>query len=725
MHSKLRQAQDRWNGRCRLAIASAALVLTAAGQAATLVAPNDLETSDSAFGAGTLAAANYRSQQVYGAQHFPPDIALVITELRFRPDYSYGSAFNTTIGNIQIRLSTTQSSPDGLSPIYASNVGPDETVVFNGSLNMSSQFTGPANGPKAFDMVIPLTTPFLYNPAAGHLLLEIRNTSGSGASPMSGRAVPGDGASRVGGTLGSGTGGADSGVDALQIVYTPTNQPPVPPQPTLLTRGPYLQKSTVSNIVVRWRTSLATNSVAQFGLSPAALNWAVTNSTRTNRHSVTLTNLAPDTKYYYAVGAGETNLAGGPDCFFITPPATQRPTRIWVIGDFGTASQPFFGIVNDPEGMRDSYYTYTSNRYTDVWLLLGDNAYNSGTDEEYQTNLFGVFPDMLRQTAAWSTIGNHDASTPTAYHEIFDLPTGGEAGGVASGSELYYSFNHGNIHFVCLDSELSANTAGSAMLTWLEADLAANTNDWLIAFWHSPPYTFSSHDSDNPFDTGGHLVQMRQNVVPILEGYGVDLVLCGHSHAYERSYLIDGHYGYSSSFVPTMALDSGSGREGDSGAYRKAGTGPVEHQGAVYAVCGSSGWVTGPIVSLEEYLHHPTTFLGLEKVGSMVLDVSSNRLDAKFVSHTGDIDDELTILKGAAAEPLRIKTFKLAGGSVSMQFKTQAGARYLVERATHLGPSDWAPAGAEIIATGATTKWSGPAPTGPAFYRVTKVQPAP
>ena len=47
------------------------------------------------------------------------------------------------------------------------------------------------------------------------------------------------------------------------------------------------------------------------------------------------------------------------------------------------------------------------------------------------------------------------------------------------------------------------------------------------------------------------MIEMRENVVPILEDYGVDLVLTGHSHAYERSFLIDGHYGISDRSTPT------------------------------------------------------------------------------------------------------------------------------------------------------------------------------
>ena len=130
------------------------------------------------------------------------------------------------------------------------------------------------------------------------------------------------------------------------------------------------------------------------------------------------------------------------------------------------------------------------------------------------------------------------------YYDIFSFPKLAEAGGVASGTEAYYSFDYGNIHFVCLDSDETIRASNGPMANWLRNDLANNTQDWLIAFFHHPPYSKGSHNSD----TETELIQMRQNFLPILEEHGVDLVLSGHSHAYERSKFIDGHYGSSGTF---------------------------------------------------------------------------------------------------------------------------------------------------------------------------------
>ena len=120
-----------------------------------------------------------RYQQVYAASQF--GTGGLITQVAFRPDGPLGHAFSLTISNIQFDLSTTLATPDGLSSTFASNVGLDDTMVFSGPLGLSSSFTGPAGGPKAFDIIINLTTPFLYFPSSGNLLLDVRDFSGDPA----------------------------------------------------------------------------------------------------------------------------------------------------------------------------------------------------------------------------------------------------------------------------------------------------------------------------------------------------------------------------------------------------------------------------------------------------------------------------------------------------------------------------------------------------------------
>lgn len=354
-----------------------------------------------------------------------------------------------------------------------------------------------------------------------------------------------------------------------------------------------------------------------------------------------VSGLSPATKYFYSIGSTTQALAGNDSShYFVTSPVagTSSATRIWVLGDSGTADA-------NAQAVRNAYLTFAGTTHTNLWLMLGDNAYENGTDNEFQAAVFNMYPTTLRQSVLWPTLGNHDTAqseNPPAglpYFAMFTLPANAEAGGIASGTEKYYSFDYGNIHFICLDSMTSDRSATGPMATWLRADLASSSRQWTIAFWHHPPYSKGSHDSD----TDPILAAMRQNFLPILEEAGVDLILAGHSHSYERSFLIDGHYGLSSTFTNAMKKDGGSGRADGTGAYNKPTLGAGSHEGAVYAVAGSSGQIAGGT------LNHPAMFISLNNLGSMVLDVNGNTLDAKFLRENGAIADYFRIVKGAVA----------------------------------------------------------------------------
>lgn len=491
-----------------------------------------------------------------------------------------------------------------------------------------------------------------------------------------------------------------------------------------LTRGPYLQTATPTGIIIRWRTDEPTESLVHYGTAPTNLHSIAGDLETTTEHIVEIGGLKPNTRYYYSVGDLEFELAWGPDCYFFTHPApgTSKPTRIWVIGDCGTFNT---GAGFQAE-VRDAYYHFAGSRHTDVWLALGDNAYYVGSDADYQANFFDVYPKLLRNCALWSTIGNHETYSPVEgvqlpYFNMFSFPIYGEAGGVASGTEKYYSFDYGNIHFVCLDSELSNRGLDGAMLTWLKADLEANASDWIIAFWHSPPYSKGSHDSDNLFDNFGNMAEMRANAVKVLESYGVDLVLSGHSHIYERSHLVNGHYGFSDSLTPNMIKDAGSGRPGDTGAYIKPNSGATANEGAVYVVAGCSGWAT------SRTGHHPIMYFDELEVGSMVIDIKGNRLDAKFLRETGAIDDHFTIFKGVAPESLRICAFDVKNGNVTVRWKSVAGETYRVQQCTTIDAPAWIDASGVIAATGATSTWTGTVAAADTqrFYRVVQLAQAP
>jgi len=414
--------------------------------------------------------------------------------------------------------------------------------------------------------------------------------------------------------------------------------------PTLL-RGPYLQQATDNEMTIRWRSNFAHTGTVYYGVSPGSLTNSMVESSEVVDHVVELAGLNADTTYYYQLNDGTNVLVSGTNYFFQTAPVTGSADyrRIWVLGDSGTGD-------NNAKAVYEAYTNFNGNQYTDLMLMLGDNAYNSGTDEEYQDAVFDIYPEMLRQTPWFSCYGNHDGFTAESdtqtgpYYDIFTHPTNAECGGVASGTEAYYSMDYGNVHILSLDSFETDRSTNGAMYAWLAQDLAANTSDWLVAIWHHPPYTKGSHDSDNEDDGvlggGRAMPDMRENFLPLLESYGVDLVLSGHSHSYERSYLLHEHYDFSETFhQETHVINSGDGQEAGDGAYMKATSGPYIGKGAVYTVAGSSGKTSTMIGT------HPAMISSLEVLGSLVLDVASNRLDVTFLKSDETVPDSFTLLK--------------------------------------------------------------------------------
>ncbi|MEW5848073.1 MAG: metallophosphoesterase family protein [Myxococcota bacterium] len=400
-------------------------------------------------------------------------------------------------------------------------------------------------------------------------------------------------------------------------------------------REPYLQLGTPTSMVVAWRTDTETDGVVHYGTSPDNLDQTAVSSARGTDHQVAISGLTADTRYYYSVGTSVTVLASGPDHYFQTSPlpGTKAKFRFWAVGDSGKANTA-------QEMVRDAMLNWVGEDRPQFYIHAGDIAYREGTDEQFTLEFFHMYPTVLRNTVFWPAPGNHDlyAAEPELssgpYFDAYVLPTAGEAGGVPSGKENYYSWDYANVHFVVLDVDGSPREADGAMLAWLQQDLAATTQDWIIAYWHHPPYSKGSHDSD----TEEKLIEMRENAVPILEAAGVDLVITGHSHIYERSFMVDGAYD-----TPTTAdghiRDPGDGKLLGTGPYRKR-PGRNANDGTVHVVAGHGG------ASISGEANHPLMYFSELEWGSCIIDVQDNRLHLTNVRHDGQVTDGFDIIKG-------------------------------------------------------------------------------
>jgi hypothetical protein len=389
-------------------------------------------------------------------------------------------------------------------------------------------------------------------------------------------------------------------------------------------RGPYLQMPAPDAITIRWQSLNPELGVVRYGNAPDKLDQRV-EGPRATIHELRLSGLKPDSRYYYSVGEAVHAFRTAPLA------AAKRPLRLWVQGDPGRA------IPSTLQG-RDAAMQWAAAHprdglpAIDLWLTTGDNAYRSGKDSEFQQHLFDAYPKLLPTVPYLPVHGNHDARRNTFY-QLFTFPTQGESGGLPSGSEHYFAIDYGQLHLLFLDTHDGDLDKASAMLQWLQRDLAATRQPWIIAFMHHPPYTRGSHDSDDDGDSRGRMRQVRENVVPLLEQGGVDLALFGHSHVYERSHLMVCHYGESDTFVPTMIH-----QQNELGEYSKTTT-RQPHSGTIYNVVGSSAYAD------NGELDHPAMAVAKSELGSLMIDVTADSLSGYFINPLGEVSDQYRITR--------------------------------------------------------------------------------
>jgi hypothetical protein len=496
----------------------------------------------------------------------------------------------------------------------------------------------------------------------------------------------------------------------------------------------FLQQLSDTSVIVKWRGDAMAACLGT--LASNLTTRVVATATAGDHKEAKFTGLTPDATYFYSVGGAPTAPAAQT---FRTAPTTGYPSndgniRIWVVGDSGTAgylhtdtsasapaTNAYTGVAEVVrQGM--AAFTKANGQNIDMLLMLGDNAYNNGDDANYQAAVFDTYKAELKNVALWPTIGNHEmgvvdgsalfgqpagslflgglstssnpnsyildkaaANAPTLmpYLNIFSTPIAGEAGGIASGTKQYYSFNYGKVHVVSLDSQLSARdtTQRATMKAWLDRDLAdASTKaDWTIVIFHHPPYSKgANHDSDSTSSTlfiDKPQIDMRNEFVPVFQKYGVDVVLNGHSHSYERSYYMKDLYagttgvvnGDSKEFVAaTHAYGKGySGRSAAGEEYKKT-PGYV-----VYSVAGNGGKAdhdAGSMRVVTEWLNHAAHVLqpfwdwvgaqvmgssksgadhkrGLAIPGSVLIDANKDRLEVQMLNQTGQVLDQFLISK--------------------------------------------------------------------------------
>ena len=207
---------------------------------------------------------------------------------------------------------------------------------------------------------------------------------------------------------------------------------------------------------------------------------------------------------FITVQAQKLNSATVDSSLKLTLPVKNGSLRFAVIGDTGSGSSK----QRDVGEMMVQYRTVFPFEFV---LMMGDNLYGGEAPKDFEKKFSEPYKVLLdNKVKFYATLGNHDLPLQVNY-ENFNM----------NGKE-YYRFKKGNVAFYSLNS----NYMDAKQVKWLEDELAKDTSDWKICFFHHPPYSSAKkHGSDD---------QLREAVEPIFVKYGVNVVLTGHDHVYER-----------------------------------------------------------------------------------------------------------------------------------------------------------------------------------------------
>jgi predicted phosphodiesterase len=189
----------------------------------------------------------------------------------------------------------------------------------------------------------------------------------------------------------------------------------------------------------------------------------------------------------------------------VTIPVAEKGVRFLVLGDSGTGDKPVYEIGELAAKARTEFPF-------DFALLLGDNLYGGESPRDFENKFEKPFKELLDGGVKfYASLGNHDQPTQTSY-KLFNM-----------NGKRYYTFKPApNVRFFALDS----NYMDKPQLDWLEKELSSSGSEWKVCFFHHPLY--SSGEKHGPS------MELRKVLEPLFLEHGVDLVLSGHEHFYER-----------------------------------------------------------------------------------------------------------------------------------------------------------------------------------------------
>lgn len=290
--------------------------------------------------------------------------------------------------------------------------------------------------------------------------------------------------------------------------------------------GPMIQMPAPDSLTIIWKAH------SPFGTGSATLAGPDGEETKTStasvdgRYEITFDKLKPGTTCRYTVANGgllSSHAAqSGPHDVSIAP-ARNQPIRFLAFGDSGIGSNTQTLLAETMVAEEPSLVVHT-----------GDLIYPAGADKDYLPNFYRPYRDLIATAFFMPSQGNHDIATENGAPLLrqFVLPRNGPEG---IEPERNYWFDFGPARFVALDTNMDAHGGvisldqmKTTIAEWLKTSMKDCDASWRIVYFHQPFYTGSAHSAEGS-------AYVKEAYLDALEASGVDLVLCGHNHLYERT----------------------------------------------------------------------------------------------------------------------------------------------------------------------------------------------
>ncbi|MFC5405758.1 metallophosphoesterase [Cohnella soli] len=323
-------------------------------------------------------------------------------------------------------------------------------------------------------------------------------------------------------------------------------------------KGPYLQWPTLETMTFMWETSEPSTSEVRVFVAerihsghhgnfkrPEQLLSSVATQEYSTIHQVTVANLQPGTYYFYQVySSNESGDVESNFYPFMTAAGDGIPFSFAVTSETGG----FSGFDQSGGQINRNIFAQMKRYRPDIALFIGDIVDDGDEYDHWEKYFFAPGQELLVNTPSYCCLGNHENNGSWFYkYFAFAAP------------KNFYSFDYGDVHFVCLDSTdfIKSETypysseeigPGHAQYEFLLHDLRASSAKWKIVFFHYPPYV-----------SGGYEVEAMRKLCSVMEQAGVDVVFSSHTIVYERSHpLKDGKIDFQDGIVYVVAGGAGA-----------------------------------------------------------------------------------------------------------------------------------------------------------------------